>query len=140
MNKKQRMYERIQKHGEELNAIFETEIEPVALCKKLMHLERKAHHATTCLNNTNTLDLLELNRFTGYDVKQETEEEQDNFFLKIEHAVINILGTKASMGFFINYDPRGYALKLKPQFMLGKKLHQDWGGNGILAPEFDGEK
>jgi argininosuccinate synthase len=37
-------------------------------------------------------------------------------------------------GFFINYDARGYALKIK----AGKcPLGQDWGGYYILSPEID---
>lgn len=56
-------------------------------------------------------------------------------------AVLDILpGLK---GFFVNGDPRGYALKIddKEQKRLeleGIKIHRDWGGYGILAPEFDG--
>lgn len=38
-------------------------------------------------------------------------------------------------GFFINGDPRGYALKIKENF-IPEGMHKDWGGYGILAPEF----
>ena len=74
MNKKQRMYEAIEKHGENLNVIFNTKLDNVTLSKKLLSIERKAHRAASNLLNTNTLHLNELNRFTGYDVKQATEE------------------------------------------------------------------
>jgi hypothetical protein len=36
-------------------------------------------------------------------------------------------------GFFINNDPRGYALKVKGRY--ADLLQRDWGGYGILAPE-----
>lgn len=137
MNKKAKMYENIEQHGANLNAIFNTGIDNIALCKKLRRLEAKAHHATTCLCNTNTLDLLEFNRFTGYDVEQTTEEQQDAFFDKIKASVIKILGKEAENIFFINYDPRGYALKLKTEYCKDKKIYQDWGGYGILAPDFN---
>ena len=138
MTKKEKMYQEIKQHGENLNAIFETGIEPVALCKKLHRLEVKARHATTCLCNTNTLNLLELNQWTGYDIKQATEDEQDAFFDKIKKSVVKILSNKAKNAFFVNFDARGYALKLRPEFCKDKKIHQDWGSNGILAPEFNG--
>lgn len=47
-------------------------------------------------------------------------------------------------GFFINGDPRGYALKIDNENSGGKKLidavklHTDWGGYGILSPEIEG--
>lgn len=139
MNKHDRMYQQIEKHGADLNKIFKTEFDNVKLCKKLLTLENKAHHATTCLCNTNTLDLLELNRFTGYDVKQTTEEEQDAFFEKILNSVDKILNFKAqNIPVFINHDPRGYALKIKSEYCQGLQIHQDFGGYGILAPEFEG--
>lgn len=145
MNKKERMYQQIEKHGADLNAIFNTGIDNVELCKKLRRLEVKAHHATTCLCNTNTLDLVELNQYTGYDVKQATEEEQDAFFDKIKASLIKILGKGVERVCFINFDARGYALKIKPEYLAGlgdagRSICKDWGGNGILAPEFDGEK
>ena len=36
---KKEMYQDIKKHGEQLNTIFNTGIEPIALCKKLRRLE-----------------------------------------------------------------------------------------------------
>jgi len=133
---KVKMYEDIQKHGENLNVIFKTGIEPIKLCKSLFRLEKKAHHATTCLCNTNTLHLMELNKYTGYDVKQTTEEEQDKFFENIKKQLIKILGKEAEKHFFINYDPRGYALKLKSEFCKDKNIYKDFGGFGIIAPDF----
>jgi hypothetical protein len=45
-------------------------------------------------------------------------------------------------GFFVNGDARGYALKINDDTLrkhyseIG--LHRDWGGYGILAPDFKG--
>ena len=133
---KVKMYEAIHQHGENLNAIFNTGLAPVELCKKLHRIERKAHYATTCLCNTNTLHLMELNKCTGYDVKQATEAEQDIFFEGIKKQLIKILGKEAEKACFINFDPRGYALKLKSEFCEGKKIYKDFGGYGIIAPDF----
>ena len=133
---KVKMYANIEAHGNNLNAIFNTGLNPVELCKKLNRIEKKAHHAATCLCNTNTLHLMELNKYTGYDVEQATEEEQDKFFEGIKKQVIKILGKEAEKHFFINYDPRGYALKLKSEFCKDKNIYRDFGGYGILAPDF----
>ena len=136
IQEKIKMYEDIQKHGENLNAIFNTGIDPVKLCKSLFRLEKKAHHATTCLCNTNTLHLIELNKYTGYDVEQATEEEQDKFFDNIKKNVIKKLGKSCEKHLIINFDPRGYALKLNPDFCKDKNIYRDFGGYGIIAPDF----
>ena len=139
-NKKERMYEAIERHGANLNAIFNTGINNITLCRKLFRLENKAHHVTTCLCNTNTLDMLELNRFTGYVVKQTTEEEKDLFFDKILKSLDKILDfKKKGVPVFINYDPRGYALKIRSEWVTGYsgKIYRDFGGYGILAPDFN---
>ena len=135
----EKMYQKILKHGNELNAIFNTGLEPVVLSKKLKRLEAKASKAATCLCNTNTLHLMELNRWTGYDVQQATEDEVDAYFEKIEKSVIGILGDKAMQCLVINFDPRGYALKISDKYIRDNNLsiYQDWGGYGILAPDFD---
>ena len=139
ITRKKAQYNQIRKHGEDLNHIFNTGLEPIALCKKLHRLEVKAHHATTCLCNTNTLNLMELNRFTGYDVQQATEEEQDRFFDGIRKSIIKILGEKSKDMVFINFDARGYALKIKENYSKDLNIHKDLGGFGIIAPEFNGE-
>jgi len=142
MNKHDRMYQQIEEHGANLNAIFNTDFDNIKLCKKLRQLEVKAHHATTCLCNTNTLDRLELTREeerTGLYPKQATEDEQDAFFGAILNKVDKILNFRAKhIPVFINHDPRGYALKVKDCRENNLKIYQDWGGYGILAPEFDG--
>lgn len=131
---KVKMYQDIEQHGANLNAIFNTGIDNIALCKKLRRIEAKAHHATTCLCNTNTLEYLDHPR--AWELTQTTEAQKDAFFDKIKASVIKILGKQAESAFFVNYDPRGYALKLKIEFCKDKQIHKDWGGYGILAPDF----
>ena len=41
MNKKQKMYEQIKKHGDTLKAIFKLAVDSVKLCKKGFRFERK---------------------------------------------------------------------------------------------------
>ena len=43
MNKKEIMYNKIQKHGDNLKTIFKLDVDSVKLCKKLFRLENKAH-------------------------------------------------------------------------------------------------
>lgn len=137
MNKKEKMYEKIENHGKAIIRFFKLQDQdPVKLSKALFRLENKAHHATTCLCNTNTLNLLELNQFTGYDVKQATEEEQDKFFDGIRASLAKIIGKDNLKKCFINFDPRGYALKIKEEFSKDF-YNKDWGGYGILAPDFN---
>ena len=137
MNKKQKMYAAIEAHGDNLNAIFNTDFDSVTLCKKLRRLEKKAAMAATCLCNTNTLHLLELNKYTGYDVPQATEDEKQKFFDDILNSLDKVLGFRAKeIPVFINYDPRGYALKIRSEYVKGKEIMTDWGGDGIISPDF----
>lgn len=58
--------------------------------------------------------------------------------------VKNLFGGKLPMGFFVNGDPRGCALKIgneteKLRDLIEKTgLQRDWGGYGLLAPEITG--
>ena len=121
MNKddKKRMYENILKHGENLNKIFKTGIEPVTLCKKLFRLENKAHRLSTDYCN-GVIDC----------------EQWEELTQTILNKVVKILGAENDYNFFVNGDARGYALKMFPDFVKDKKIFIDWGGNGIIAPDF----
>lgn len=126
MNKKERMYEQIRNHGENLNRIFGLNEDPVKLAKKLHSLEVKAHKlATDYCNGENGV----------------TTENWDDKCFPILLAVNKILDYKIkNIPVFINGDARGYALKIKDKYTSEHNLqiHKDWGGYGILAPEFDG--
>jgi hypothetical protein len=127
MNKKEMMYEKIEKHGRAVARFFFMDekgkeghfsIDYVKLSKQLLSLESKAHKiAEDYCNGT----------FSG-DFEKEDE--------KIERKLCSILMIHyCGREVFFNSDPRGYALKIKSE-----KAHdfyfKDWGGYGILAPDF----
>jgi len=114
MNKKQMMYDKIQKHGNNLKAIFNLNIDSIKLCKQLFRLENKAHRLAE--DNCNGIT---------DNIESDTN--------KIIDKVKKILNTNEV---FFNGDPRGYALKLCDQFSKDKIIHKDWGGYGIIAPDF----
>ena len=122
--KHDRMYARIQEHGENLNSIFDTELDPITLCKKLRRLEVKAHRlAEDYCNGTNGVTT------ENWDAKCEP----------ILKAVFRLLPIhRESSGIFINGDARGYALKIDSETVKENALDifTDWGGYGVLAPDF----
>jgi hypothetical protein len=82
----------------------------------LVRIEKKAHRITTAL-------------------MEEDNEDLQNELEKIEKKVRRILPNAKTV--FINRDARGYALKLKEsEAKETPGLHSDFGGYGILAPEF----
>lgn len=114
----------IRKHGEQLQAIFPTTIglDPIKLCKQLRRLEGKANRAACAL-------------CSDANGTEKAEEDLD----WAERELHKLLGTDVPT--FINRDPRGYALKIDDEWMRKHevKLHQDWGGYGIIAPEINGK-
>jgi hypothetical protein len=119
MSKKEILYQRIEQHGQDLNNIFDTEYDNIALCKKLFKLENKAHNLATLYCNG--------------DINCEEWEEETIY---IADKVSNILNIIDDDIFFINGDPRGYALKLHEEFSRDKGISKDWGGYGLIAPDF----
>ena len=73
-----------------------------------------------------------------------TYEKADMITDLIKYRIGLLLG-KIPPGFFVNRDPRGYALKIDPENKLGALLiadaglQTDWGGYGILSPEINGD-
>lgn len=124
-SKKARMYEQIERHGEQLNAIFHTRYSPVALCKKLRVLEIKMHRVAE--------------QWCNGEISNETAEEKHTQALELLDKLLRF--RRKGVRVIINGDPRGYALKIDDQSMQEKNLnlYRDWGGYGILAPEFDGK-
>lgn len=137
MNKLQEA--RIRQHGETLLTIFPnaTERDPIKLCKKLRRIEREgAAFALRCCNGPEFA----------------SEEEQEAEHDRILNKALALLNTDtATVPVFLNQDPRGYALKIDDEWMRAsvgreqfydtpaRRLHKDWGGYGILAPEIDGK-
>lgn len=94
-------------------------INPYATFEILLKAEREAHRQTTKECNESISD-------------EESEKWSENFIRRLTKK----LGVdKMPDGFFINYDPRGYALKMK-EGTFPQGLYTDFGGYGILAPEF----
>ena len=125
MNKKQLMYDRINAHGQQLKSIFKLDpnIDPIKLCKQLFRLESKAHKLAEDGCNG-----------VIYDTKPQAEE-----IVKKVCKILNI-PYEAERVFF-NGDPRGYALKFTSRYSrylrsCNINIHQDWGGYGIIAPDF----
>lgn len=129
LNKKEVQYKAIRKHGEDLNRLFNTELDPIVLCKKLHSIEIRAHKLAEDYCN----GLIETSDWE--DVSG-----------KVLSQVNNILHYRESgVPVFFNGDPRGYALKIDETWVKNKRnsfgfspIYQDWGGYGIIAPEFDG--
>lgn len=118
-----KMYERIAKHGNDLLAIFPgaTIQDPILLCKRLRYYENKAEISTTALCN-GCIESLEKYHEAALD--------------RIESKVKQLLGVTEENQIFINRDPRGYALKFTAAFSSSLSIYKDWGGYGILAPDF----
>ena len=120
-NKKEILYSRITKHGQNLKAVFnlDQDIDPVKLCKRLFRLENKAHK-------------LALDFCNGEIDQLEWDQKANKILTKVEA----ILKNKKVL--FLNGDARGYALKIDDGYIRNNNLniHRDWGGYGIVAPDF----
>jgi len=81
---------------------------------RLAKLERKAHRAAE-----NYCSIPNYNYDSAHD--------------GIMSRVAILFKGKIPEGFFINGDPRGFALKIKPDH-VPDGMHKDWGGYGILMP------
>lgn len=122
--------EAIERHGKQLLAIFPnaTERDPVALCKKLRRIETSLERP-----------------LVGYCNGTTSETEVDKACDRAKKRVADLLGLTVpqlgEMGFFVNRDPRGVALKIDDGTMRKNnwQLHRDWGGYGLLAPDLTEE-
>lgn len=120
--KKDRMYSQIERHGNNLNKIFKTGMDPIALCKKLFSLEKKMRKAAVDDNNG--------------DIERS---EYDKIEKQILASVDKLLGYKAKkIPVIVNDDSRGYALKIDDDWVHKNNvtIYTDMGGYGILAPNY----
>jgi hypothetical protein len=142
-----------------------TERDPVELCKKLRALERRAAAVALRLCNgpeyregeadkicdqilklVNTLlgNAREYQPKTGAKCSCRRGVERDNCptcegtGFVIDFAALRVAKDSKQVPMFINRDPRGYSLKIDDEYCREHKLniHQDWGGYGIIAPDF----
>ena len=121
---KNKMYEAIEKHGDNLNRIFKTDIDNVKLSKLVLRIERVAHKlAEDYCNGKDGLNS------DNIDIYTET-------ILKRLDRLINWHDAKVPI--FINLDARGYALKIDSDYVRDNniQIEKDWGGFGLLAPDY----
>ena len=126
MKARDRINERIRKHGEDLNRIFNLNEDPDKLARRIHRLEIKAHRlATDYCNGEN-------------GVNTDTWDEKTLPVMKALDKILHY--TRLSIPVYLNGDARGYALKIDSDYVRNNnmQIHTDWGGYGILAPEFDG--
>ena len=121
---KAKMMDQIHQHGENLNAIFHTNLEPIQLAKKVHSIEVKAHRLSEDYCN-------------GLIESDDWEDVTEKILIRLDK-VLNFRTQHIPV--FVNGDPRGYALKIDDEYVRAHslKIHRDMGGYGILAPEFDG--
>lgn len=120
--------QRIRKHGERLLAIFPnaTEKNRFRLYEKLRALEEQAHtHAEKICSDE---------RYCSGE-----RDEQFECEVAIMDALNALLNPPPGIRLHFNLDPRGYALKIDDGWLRasGHMLYTDWGGYGILAPDFE---
>ena len=121
-NKKEILYSRITRHGQNLKAMFNLDpnLDPVKLCKRLLRLETKAHKLAV--------------DFCNGDI------DQDGYDKKIDHLLNKVEDILANpkVPIFVNNDPRGYSLKISDEYIRNNNfnIHRDLGGYGIIAPDF----
>lgn len=111
--------ERVKRHGEQLNAIFHTTLDPVTLCRKLRRIEAQAGKVMLDYCN-GSIDLEQVDPYT-----EKTLDKLDK--------LLNFRAQNVPV--FINRDPRGYALKIESEYARDVRIHRDWGGYGIIAPD-----
>jgi hypothetical protein len=125
MTKKEQQREAILQHGFNLIRVFKLPegTGPTSLCKAVHRLEGEAHRLAE--NHCNGL----IDQ-AGYEEKKEAS------ILRRLDAILNF--SAQNIPVFINGDPRGYALKIDNEYVKEHNLdiHRDWGGYGIIAPEF----
>jgi hypothetical protein len=96
--------------------------------RALRRLERIANDAATAQCNGET--------YRTQPFREDSEWEA--FKGQIKATAKHIFGGTLPKGFFVNGDPRGYALKINPERGdVPAGLHQDFGGYGCLAAEID---
>jgi hypothetical protein len=119
--------ERIINHAHKLHKIFpaSASIRPATLYGLLAQLEKEASKLAE-----------------DYCTRPMAVGEYERREKRIMQGVANLLDHGAErINVFLNGDPRGYALKIRDTDVRARKLdiHTDWGGYGIIAPDFNEE-
>jgi hypothetical protein len=147
MNKKQQRAENLNRHYSNLCALYTqstgealTLEEGKKLSNKLRKLEALAIIETTAQCNGYYQEPTPQDYKNGNFEKMRLQCTEDGEFPESEvkldkvRAEVQKLFKNNLKGFFINYDARGYALKIKAESC---PLSQDWGGFYLLSPEIN---
>ena len=73
-----------------------------------------------------------LNWCNGKITESEYEIKEEKIINELKKLFID---ERLPVGFFVNSDPRGFALKISDEVQFPDNLQRDVGGYGILAPE-----
>ena len=139
ITKKERRQQQLERHYQTLEQLARfcgvTEPNGKKISVNLLKLEHEAHKA--CEWYCNGVDVF------GVEFG---EDRLDAVLEPIKEKVLKLFGGKLP-GFFINQDPRGYALKIQDDIVRNYadagvtpfiNIQRDWGGYGLLAPEITG--
>ena len=120
-------------HGERLKSIFNlpSDRDPVNLCRQLRRLEREGQTIAEGLCNIPNF--------------QDEADRRGELLLDRLDKILNF--RRGNIPVFHNLDPRGYALKIESDWSgdwnraqaiayVDRRIYQDFGGFGIIAPEF----
>ncbi len=113
--------EQIAEHEENLSKFFNHNIN----YEELKKLDDKAHiFAEHCCS---------------YEISEIEQEEQEKYFMS---ELLALIGSHNKDKVFYNGDPRGFTFKI-PHELVNKfyetdkiSIYRDWGGYGIIAPDF----
>lgn len=122
---RERVAESRKAHHKALESLATIKVDGLKVWRKLRELERDANAVATARCNGQA--------YLGRECL--TDEQWETYCKSIEYAVGKLFGIVPA-GFFVNGDPRGYALKIESD-TLPAGLHRDWGNYGILAPEIN---
>ncbi len=121
---KQLREEAVLTHGLRLQRIFPASkwCGPVELYKRLHRIEAEAHSFAE--------------RECSEQLPEGANERKDASVLKRLDAILGF--KEAGVPIFVNGDPRGYAIKIDNKIVktLDLEIYTDWGGYGIICPEF----
>ena len=115
----------VEAHGEKIKIIFDLDPKKnaVSLCRQLRRIEREGNELGEDMCNLANAD------------------PGSKRYASLVKKLDKILGFRSQgVPVFVNLDPRGYALKIESEWVWkhreDKPIYQDWGGFGIIAPEF----
>lgn len=104
----------------------------------LLSYEQRCHEAAEVL-----CDGAKRGIYFQSDDKQENVLKAEEKIMQWQYEILRILSMafkdkdKVKDRFFVNTDPRGYALKITLHYNEGNGIYFDWGHYGIICPEIE---